>query len=283
MADERAAGRDASARMEWAAAFEAFRRADAATPLDVHDLEQWATAAYLSGHDDVATELWARCYRSHFDQHRPDQAVECAFWAGFGLVQRGEMAQGGGWIARANRLVEVHELVCVGGGYLLVPLALMSLDRGAFDDAHDRCEEAGAVAERFDDADLRALAMLGRGQALFCLGRRDEGASLFDEVMGAVGGGEVSPVVSGIVYCAVIDKCQQAFDVRRAREWTTALGRWCADQPGLVPYRGQCMVHRSQVLQLHCLGRGHGRGDTRPATVVGSTASRRRDGALPTG
>ena len=238
-------------RQRWAEAYTQLNAADARTPLDVGDLEHLAFAAYLSGHDQQSTDAWARCYRLHLEADEPEEALRSAFWLGYELMQRGDAAQGGGWMAQADQLAAARHLECVECGYLLVPHALMRLHLGAHSDAFDLFAEAGVMAERFDDDDLRALSCLGRGQALTCMGRWNDGVVLFDQAMTSVTNGLISPVVSGIIYCAVIDQCQEAFDVRRSHEWTQALTHWCDRQEGLVPYRGQCMVHRSHVLRVH--------------------------------
>jgi DNA-binding CsgD family transcriptional regulator len=109
--------------------------------------------------------------------------------------------------------------------------------------------EAGEIAERLADADAATFARLCRGSALFLEGRAAEGMGLLDEVMVSVTTDEVSPMLAGIAYCQVIARCRAVFDLRRAREWTQALTRWCDAQPGLVPFRGNCLVHRCEILQ----------------------------------
>ena len=244
-------GRTAFDRWSWPEAYEHLSAAvNGDAVVEPADLERLAIAAYLTGRDNESTAAWAAAHQGWLARHAPQHAVRCAFWAGFGLVQRGEMAQGGGWLARAGTLVDQHGLDGVERGYLLLPEALMAMGGGDHRAAFDRFSEASELAQRFGDRDLAALGAIGRGEVLLRSGRVGDGMRLLDEAMVSVTARETSPSVSGVVYCAVIDACQQAFDLRRAREWTVALDRWCSGQPGLVPYRGQCLVHRAQILQV---------------------------------
>jgi DNA-binding NarL/FixJ family response regulator len=89
-----------------------------------------------------------------------------------------------------------------------------------------------------------------QGQALIPQGRIREGLALLDEAMVAVTANELSPIVTGLIYCMVIHSCQQVYALERSREWTAALSTWCATQPEVV-FGGNCLVHRSEILQLN--------------------------------
>ena len=81
-------------------------------------------------------------------------------------------------------------------------------------------------------------------------GRVEEGLRLVDEVLVAAMAGELSPLVTGIIYCNTIAFCQDAYELRHAREWTEALTGWCERQPEMVAHNGLCLVHRAEIMQL---------------------------------
>jgi DNA-binding CsgD family transcriptional regulator len=242
-----AAAADAFARRTWAVAYRLLSRVPLADLTDA-DLDRLAVAAFLIGEDDAAVAAWERAYKRHAHAGDRAEAARCAFWAAFCLMMAGQMAHAGGWLSRA-RSVLAHDLECPARGYLLIPALLTSLDSDDAEGARRLAVQAGAIAARFDDADLMAFSTLGHGQALLAMGEEAGGLARLDEVMLAVCSGEVGPIVSGIAYCAVILECLQLFDLARAAEWTAALDEWCRAQPDLVPYRGQCLVHQSQLRQ----------------------------------
>jgi DNA-binding CsgD family transcriptional regulator/tetratricopeptide (TPR) repeat protein len=241
--------RDAYERMAWGDAFRRYSAAEAAQPLDADDLECAARAAELAGRVLESEAFWQRavheCERTGDNEH----AARCAYWLGMALVNRGDMAQAGGWFARADRLIGGRAADSPVRGYLLIPIALQALFGGDAESGRATFIEVLKIGAHFAESDLLALGRLGLGRSLLGLGNTPEGISLLDDAMVSVMAGEVSPLVAGIVYCAVIEACHSLFDLRRAREWTGALSRWCDSQPELVQFRGQCLTHRAEIMK----------------------------------
>ena len=246
-------GQRAYERAAWGDAYAHLSAADRETALDLDDLERLAVAAYLTGRAEESAGLWARAHLRCAQVGDPARAARCAFWLAFGLLNAGELARGGGWVDRAQRLLAGElgdQQDCVEQGYLRYSVALRTLFEGDAATARDAFVQAAGIGARFRDPQLVALARIGEGRCLIYLGQLAQGMALLDEAMVAVTAREVSPTAVGDLYCTVIDGCQEVFDVRRAREWTAALSHWCDAQPELVLYRGQCLIHRAEIMLL---------------------------------
>jgi DNA-binding NarL/FixJ family response regulator len=248
---ELAQGREAAGRLAWADAYTALSLADGSSPLAAEDLELLAAAAHLLGRVEDCLRALQRAQQLHAEAGESRRAARCAFWLAFHLGARGEPAQAGGWLARANRLLEHEPQDCAERGYLLLPLAVQHIEADDNTAAQQVSAQAAATGRHAGDADLVALALHVQGRALVRSGRVSEAMAAFDEAMVAVITGEVSPVVVGTVYCSMLEACQEILEWRRAREWTEALTTWCGKQPDMVTYSGRCLVHRAEILHLH--------------------------------
>lgn len=237
----------------WSRAAQAYEAADAVQDIPPDALEKWGLAAYLIGRDEQSDNARERAHHGYLASNDVESAARVGVWLGIALAVRGEGARAGGWFGRVQDLLEEHGLTdCVWQQLIKVSVGMQKLFSGDVAGAANHFTELLPLAARYDSPDLYVGVRNGLGQALIATGEFDQGLRRIDEVMVEVTTDDrVSPQFVGLMYCAAIAAYRRCFDLRRAREWTEALSRWCARQPDLVPYRGQCLVHRAEVLQLH--------------------------------
>lgn len=244
-------GRSAFREHRWTDAFESFREADQRGGLPAPDLDRLAIAEILLGNITAGLDTLTRAHEEYLVVGDVSGAAQCAGWMGMQLMNMGEAARAGGWFARGQRLVDELAEPSAVQGLLLLPMGLGKLYGGDPAGALQVFSQVADFGQKFQDKDVSALALLGTGQATLMLGHPDEGLRMFDEVMVAVTAGELSPIPSGIIYCAVIGNCHLAFDLERALQWTAALDRWCNARPDMIAFSGQCQSHRAELFRLH--------------------------------
>jgi ATP/maltotriose-dependent transcriptional regulator MalT len=240
--------REAYDRREWLAAYGGLSDARP-DELTADDFVRLATAAYLLGRRNDCVQALQRAYQLNLDAGDLLAAVRSAFWLALVLLTSGEAAIGGGWVARSQRLLDDVDGDVVERGYVLIHVMYRHIFAGEFATAHEVAEQITSYGHRYRDPDLIALGLSSQGRLLLYAGRVPDGLALLDESMVGVAAGEISTIFAGNIYCSMIEACQEIADFDRAARWTTALTTWCAGQPGLVPFTGQCAVHRGQIMR----------------------------------
>jgi DNA-binding CsgD family transcriptional regulator len=235
-------------RRAWSSAFDTLYGMDARGTLDGSALESFAVAAYMTGREANFRELLERAFDAFGAGAETLKAARAAFWIGLTLMFRGEYGRGGGWLQRAERLVDEYGEACAERGYMLLPRVEGELARRDLAAADRLALEAIRIGNEFADEDLLAIARHLKGRIEIESGNIAEGVSHLDETMIAAIEGRLSPIVTGLLYCSVIDVCRSFQIQRRAKEWTDALTAWCGSQPELVAFTGRCLIHRSEIL-----------------------------------
>ena len=235
-------------RGEWTAAYDAWSAAGLSA-LSIDELDDFATVTELLGrHDECVAALQREFVLSEAVRDGP-RGVRGAFRLAMVTGEHGEPALSAGWAARAEGLADELAGDAVEHGWIAFLQMFRAIMGGDFATATARAEEAVAIGRRHRDPDLSAMALSGLGRIRLYSGQVPDGLSLLDQSMVRVIAGECSPVIAGHVYCTAIEGCQEISDFARMAEWTTALERWCAGQPGLLTFTGQCAVHRGQLLR----------------------------------
>jgi class 3 adenylate cyclase len=245
--DSLAAGREAARRRAWREAYDLLRGADTDGRLTAEDLEHLADAAWWTGHLEEAMTLRERAYTAHVAAGANVRAGLVALTLSMDNLTRGTVTVGGGWLARADRLLGTGEKL--EHGHLALVRALTSKETGDIDTALQELRRAHDLAVRFGDRNLESMAIVFNGALLVHSGRVDEGLALLDEATAAAVSGELEPLAAGIVYCCTIDSCQALGDCGRAAEWTDAANRWC-DRLDVTGFPGVCRIHRAEILRL---------------------------------
>ncbi len=235
----------------WQRAYDEFAAAETAAPLGAEDYNRFAVTAHLLARMPEYFAIRERAYRSLLDRGDRVDAAEAAIWLGTQKLAQGEVAEGGGWVARATRLVGEDDTDSRAAAFLNVAGAFEAAGSGDFERAAGLSEKCVRAARRLGSPEYTALSLHQQGQFLLAAGHIDEGLACMDEAMLGVASGDCSALVEGIIYCGVIEGCWSIYELTRAQQWTAAMTQWAAAQSDLTSFTGECKVRRAELKQLN--------------------------------
>lgn len=216
--------------------------------LEPDDLERLAKAAYWTGHSDESVSHLEDAYTAYIERGDDVRAAFCALTLQrqHSYLLRASVAAG--WLKRAERLLD-GRAESPAHGYLAIAQADATRARNDFSQALAHVRLALDIADRSNDHDLNAWAVMRRGMFLVDEGRVDEGRRLMEEVAALAAGGELGQFTTGAVFSNVMIMCRDLADYRRGQEWSDVASRWCERQE-IIGFTGVCRTRRSEILRM---------------------------------
>jgi len=217
--------------------------------LGVDDLERLAEAAFWLGRPRDVVGARRRAYACHRDAAEHERAARVCWQLFHSHFELNETATAAGWLRRAQR----HLLEVPGSperGYVAVAASMWARYSGDGGEAVDQAASARRLGDELHDRDLSAWGLALEGGMRIAEGDVTGGVALLDESMVETASGDLSPFVTGWIYCFLLKTCQALGDIGRAGEWTDAAVQWCRERGVDSWYPGLCRLHRCEVSSL---------------------------------
>jgi DNA-binding winged helix-turn-helix (wHTH) protein/ATP/maltotriose-dependent transcriptional regulator MalT len=246
--DEEHSGTRLAKLNQWDRALELFEATPDPSALSATDWEAWGNAALCAGQPERAIAPLERAVAAFERASEPECAARVALLLTNVKLEGRELAIAKGWHQRALSYLrglpegKQHGLA----EWLSSRLALFE---GQLDECRARARSAIEIADRIGDPDLHCLGLVYQGHILIAQSEVRRGLVLHDEAGAAALAGQVSPWVSGIVFCSVIWAYLHLGDHHRAGQWTDQFGRWC-ERHASYCYPALCRLHRGEILAI---------------------------------
>jgi DNA-binding CsgD family transcriptional regulator len=186
-------------------------------------LEGLARALYLEVRYADSIAAHERAFAAYQEEGDPLSAARAArILAWLHINVFGDFAVAGGWLARADALLDDAGEEGVERGWV----ELTHATREPYGESRvGRLATALDIGRRAGDPDLRFAALARLGETLVLTGRIEEGMVCFDESLAAACAGEVRDLyVVESVFCGMFLTCERVHDVVRAEQWLRAAG-----------------------------------------------------------
>jgi ATP/maltotriose-dependent transcriptional regulator MalT len=239
---------EAVSRGSWPEAYELFQRLDPSV-LNPEELESMADAAWWTSRLGESMAVRQKAIKGFTAAGANRRAAYAEWFLAIDYMLKGDMSVASGWLQRAKRDLE-NEALCIEQGYLALAEADGAKASGDYPRARELAKKAIGIGQACASRDVIAMGIQTLGRVRIAEGSLTEGLQLLDEAMSSVITGELTPLITGWIYCDVLTTCLEVADLRRAGEWTEAANAWCETLPEGTPYHGLCRVYRVEVTAL---------------------------------
>ncbi len=245
-----AAGLEAYERHDWRGAYDFLSPLLESKEETPELIEVIGAVSWWVGDTDTTINARQRAYVGYSAAGRTIDAARAAIQVAEDHLFRLETSTANGWLGKAKRLLEDAPLVPEHGHLMRLEAVLASGRQGGLQEAIDLSTRVHEVGVEVGDFDLEMLGLHDHGRFLVALGEVDDGMAMMEEAMISAVAGELTPRVTGRIFCNMIETCSSMADYGRAIEWSDQTMRWCEGLGNAGGYPGVCRVRRSEFMRL---------------------------------